>query len=64
MKCNVGKTDKRVRAVVGVVIIVIGVYFKSWWGAIGILPLLTAITGFCPGYVPFKISTVGKKKKK
>jgi len=57
MKRNVGKTDKVIRIIVGLAIGVAGYYFKSWWGLIGIIPLLTALTNFCPLYVLFKIKT-------
>ncbi len=59
MKCNVGKLDKNIRIVIGAVILVVGVYFQSWWGLLGLIPLLTGIIGFCPAYVPFGISTCG-----
>ena len=62
MTCNVGKIDKIIRVIAGVAIAVLGFYFKSWWGLLAIIPLLTAIIGFCPLYVPLKISTVKKKK--
>jgi len=57
MQCNVGKADKIVRVIIGLVIIVLGLYFKSWWGAIGLAPLLTALIGWCPLYVPLGIKT-------
>jgi hypothetical protein len=57
MKCNIGKTDRIIRIVLGVVIILIGIYFKSWWGAVGLIPILTAIIRWCPAYVPFGFST-------
>ena len=31
MKINVGKPDKIVRIVLGIVIIGVGAYFGSWW---------------------------------
>jgi hypothetical protein len=62
MTCNVGKTDKIIRVIIGVVIAVLGFYFKSWWGLLAIIPLLTAVLGFCGLYVPLKISTIKKKK--
>jgi Protein of unknown function (DUF2892) len=61
MTCNIGKTDKIIRVIAGVVIAVLGFYFKSWWGLLAIIPLLTAFVGFCPLYVPFHISTNKKK---
>jgi len=61
MKCNMGKTDKVVRIVVGVVIAVLGIAFKSWWGLLAVIPLGTAVAGWCALYVPFKISTAKKE---
>lgn len=61
MKKNMGKTDKTIRLILGVVIIALGIYFKSWWGLVGLVPLLTALVNFCPLYAPFKISTIKKE---
>jgi len=60
MKANVGSTDRIVRLVLGVVIILLGIYFKSWWGVIGIIPVITALLNFCPAYSLIGVST--KKK--
>jgi len=60
MQCNVGKTDRMVRLVAGVVIIAAGFYYQSWWGAIGIMPLVTGTLRWCPPYSLFGINT-GKK---
>jgi hypothetical protein len=57
MKTNVGSLDRMVRIVAGLVILGVGYYFKSWWGLIGLLPLLTGIVRFCPAYLPFGFST-------
>jgi len=57
MKCNVGKTDKIIRIIIGLIIIVIGFYFKSWWGVVGVIPIFTAAIGWCPAYLPFGISS-------
>lgn len=57
MKCNVGKTDRYLRIVVGIAIVAVGFYMQSWWCAIGIAPLLTGIIRWCPAYVPLGIST-------
>ncbi len=57
MQANMGKADKSIRLVLGIVIIGLGIYFKSWWGAVGLIPLLTATISWCPLYAPFKIST-------
>jgi len=50
MKSNVGKTDKAVRIALGIIIAALGIYFKSWWGLIALIPLVTAFIGFCPLY--------------
>ena len=61
MKQNVGGADRIVRFVLGAAIIGAGVYFKSWWGAIGVVPLATAAMGVCPAYVPLGFSTCKPK---
>ncbi len=61
MKQNVGNVDKIIRLVIGVVIAILGIYFKSWWGLIAIIPIATALFSFCPLYSPFKISTQKKQ---
>ena len=62
MKCNVGKTDRMLRVILGVIIILAGVYFQSWWGAVGILPIVTGFIRWCPAYLPFGFSSCGKEK--
>ncbi|MBT4138091.1 MAG: DUF2892 domain-containing protein [Candidatus Latescibacteria bacterium] len=56
MQINVGRKDRVARIVIGV-----GVYFQSWLGAIGIVPLFTAVVRWCPAYVPFGTSTCEKE---
>ena len=51
-----------VRILLGIVIVIVGLYFKSWWGLVGLIPVITGIIGWCPLYVPFKISTIKNKK--
>jgi hypothetical protein len=63
MKCNVGGTDRMIRTIAGVVIILAGFYFKSWWGAVGIVPIATGMLRWCPAYVPFGFSTCEPDKK-
>jgi len=63
MKANVGSMDRVIRVVAGCAIFAVGYYFKSWWGLVGILPVLTAIFRFCPGYLPFGLSTGPKGDK-
>ena len=61
MKCNIGKTDRIIRALIGLVVIAVGVYLKSWWGAIGLVPLFTAAIGWCGLYTLFGMSTCKAK---
>jgi len=61
MNCNVGKTDRIIRVVIGLGLLIAGMYFKSWLGAIGVVPLLTAALGWCPLYVPFGKSSCKTK---
>lgn len=60
MKCNVGTIDRLLRIILGLVIVIVGVVFDSWWGLVGIIPLATGLFQFCPLYLPLKISTIKK----
>lgn len=60
IQANVGKADKMIRLLAGIAVIAAGVYFQSWWGAVGIVPIATALINWCPLYAPFGISTCGK----
>ena len=57
MKLNVGSADRVIRIVVGVAILAAGWYYHSWWGLIGIGPIVTAAIGWCPAYLPIGLST-------
>ncbi len=57
MKKNVGGIDRAVRLIAGLVIIGLGVVFQSWWGAFGIVPMATALIGWCPPYAVLGFST-------
>ena len=48
MKCNVGKTEQIVRISIGIGIILVGLYFRSWWGLIGVIPIITGSIRYCP----------------
>ncbi|MGH4140614.1 YgaP family membrane protein [Clostridium sp.] len=62
MKCNVGKTDQTIRILIGILIVLIGLYFKSWWGIIGLVPIITGSIRYCPSYDILGISTCDVKK--
>lgn len=57
MTRNVGSADRAIRIVVGLGIIAAGIAYGSWWGAVGAVPLLTGLIGWCPPYSLFGIST-------
>ncbi|MBZ0140372.1 MAG: DUF2892 domain-containing protein [Pseudorhodoplanes sp.] len=67
MQVNVGGIDRIIRIVVGLVLIAyaIPIGFSStgwnWVGWIGVIPLLTAVFGYCPAYQLFGVSTCGRR---
>jgi len=63
MKCNVGGIDRKLRIVLGSIIVLAGIYFQSWWGLLGIMVVLTGIIRLCPAYLPFGFSTCEKPEK-
>ncbi|HHI80487.1 MAG TPA: DUF2892 domain-containing protein [Planctomycetes bacterium] len=55
---NVGGIDRLLRVIVGAVLIaLVFVGPKTPWGWIGVVPLLTALIGFCPLYSLLGIKT-------
>ncbi len=57
MSSNIGKIDRSIRVILGLIIVLLGFYFQSWWGLVGIVPLLTAAINWCPAYSIFGLST-------
>lgn len=57
MKPNVGSLDRIARFVLGLALLGAGYYYQSWWGLVGVVPLLTAVFRFCPAYLPFGLSS-------
>lgn len=62
MKSNVGGIDRILRFIAGLALLGAGLYFKSWWGLVGLVPLATAVFRFCPAYLPIGLNTGGLKK--
>jgi hypothetical protein len=66
MTKNMGSTDKTIRIIAGILFIILYLTgtVSGFWGIIllvfGIIFLLTSFIGFCPLYVPFKITTLKK----
>lgn len=63
MQANMGTADRVIRLVAGLVVVGAGIYFGSWWGAVGLVLIATALMRWCPAYLPFGISTRGGKEK-
>ena len=63
MKANVGKTDKIIRILIALIIAGLGIYYQSWWGLLAIIPLATAISGFCGLYSLLGKNTCPAKEK-
>jgi len=57
MKTNVGSYDSAARFVVGSLVCMWGLHYETWWGLVGLLPVITGIAGFCPLYTLFHINT-------
>jgi len=66
MKCNIGKSDKWIRIVLGVALIVIGLLINNLIIAVvGLIPLGTALLNFCPLYTLVGVDTgCGKPEEK
>jgi hypothetical protein len=66
MNKNMGSTDKTIRIIAAILfgILYLTGTVSGIWGIIllilGIVFLLTSFIGFCPLYLPFKISTIKK----
>ncbi len=62
MEKNVGNLDKTLRIIIGLVLIsLVFVGPQTPWGWIGIVPLATALVGWCPLYRIIGVSTCKKK---
>lgn len=60
MEKNVGKIDKAIRIITGILIMGAGAYYKNWLGLAGLVPLFTAVTGWCPLYSVLGVNTCKK----
>ena len=64
MTANVGGIDRILRIVVGLGLLsLVFVGPQTPWGWIGLVPLLTALIGYCPAYTIFGLSTCPLKAK-
>ena len=55
---NIGSADKIARLVVGAQLILLALMGQiGMWGWIGVIPIATALMGWCPAYTLFGIKT-------
>lgn len=48
---NVGKADQVIRIIAGLILLsLVFIGPKTLWGLIGLVPIFTALFGFCPAY--------------
>jgi hypothetical protein len=63
MKRNVGSADRIIRVVLGLILLVIGLFIMAGGGwkwfliIVGLAALVTGLSGRCALYLPFKINT-------
>jgi hypothetical protein len=65
MKANVGSIDKSIRILVGIALLAwawTGQGNIHWLGLLGVVPILTALVGFCPLYTLLGIRTCAAPK--
>lgn len=62
MTKNVGNVDRAIRGLLGIgLIALVFVGPQTPWGWIGLIPLGTALIGWCPPYAMLGINTCGRK---
>lgn len=62
MTANVGGIDRTLRIVVGLALLsLVFVGPQTLWGLVGLVPLGTALIGYCPAYTIFGLSTCPAK---
>lgn len=65
LKVNEGSLDRAVRALLGIGLIsIVFVGPQTPWGWLGLIPLATALMGWCPLYSVLGINTCGVKAAK
>ena len=58
---NVGNIDRILRIVAGLALLsLVFIGPRTWWGLVGLVPLLTAVVGFCPAYRLIGVSTCSR----
>ena len=58
MQHNIGKVERVVRVLIGLGIISLALWGpKNPWAWLGLIPLLSGVLGWCPGYRVLKITS-------
>jgi hypothetical protein len=57
LKKNVGNLDSTIRVALGSLMLIAGIWFDTWWGLIGLIPIVTGTIAWCPSYRIFGIDT-------
>lgn len=61
MTRNEGSVDRVLRVILGVVLLaLVFVGPQTYWGLIGLIPLVTGLVGTCPIYSALGMNTCGK----
>jgi len=63
MAPNIGGIDRALRAIAGVAVLSLTfVSYQSWYALLGLVPVVTALVGWCPLYALLGMSTCQAKK--
>ena len=58
MKTNIGGMERVARILVGAILVGLAATGTvGWWGWLGLVPMATGLTGWCPPYAMLGIST-------
>ena len=66
MKANIGGIDRTLRILAGIALLALVFVLENdarWLGLIGLVPLATGLTGYCPAYALFGLSTCPMERK-
>ncbi|MDX2306961.1 MAG: DUF2892 domain-containing protein [Hyphomicrobium sp.] len=62
MSINVGTVDRSLRIAIGLFLLSLVFWGpQSYWGLVGIVPLVTGLARFCPSYKIAGVSTCGRQ---
>jgi hypothetical protein len=62
-KCNRNPIIKYIRIALSLAVIGLGIYYKNWIGALGVLTLISAFTGDCALSLRFNRKTANEEER-